>query len=59
VDQSFAPGSSNTENSALLSGEYVDLGLSPFKQSSAKSTGDDWESTRPELARYFASNLCP
>jgi hypothetical protein len=57
VDQFFAPGCANTENSGLLSGQYVDSGhLSPFKQSSAKSSEDDRESTRPELARYFSFN---
>jgi len=52
LDQSSAPGSANAEDSGLLSGDYVDLGLFPFKISSSKPSEDEWEGTRPELIRY-------
>lgn len=57
LDQSSTPGSTNAEESPLLSGDYVDLGLSPFKLSSTKPSDDEWETSRPELFRYFTSRI--
>ena len=55
MGQSFSPGSAITEESSLLSGEYIDLGIPPFKMMPGKSCSvEDWELPTTEEVRWIS-----
>lgn len=54
LGQSFSPGSVITEESSLLSGDYIDLGVPTFKTMPGKSSSEeDWELPPTEEFRWI------